>query len=493
MNNSIQYFLENGIPGLEKIKKDFFTDPVCFDEYIEKVKGIVLDFGCHIISEVLEECNTLLEESLKRRLHWHIKDRSQKNIMSPVGMLSFTRTRFKNKETKETVYLLDRVLGLLPHARMSDGVEAALLEEAVQTSYEKAGKEACPGECVSRETVMRHVRRLEIPAKSQEEPAVKKKTRILYVEADEDHAVLQFHKKKGDIKRFKGHADNNQIVKLVYVHEGYTDSGMDRKELKNVVYFGGLYRGKDNEKLWNEVKKYTGKQYVLGETEKIYFQSDVGAWMKKGIETLEADFVLDGFHIQKYIRRMARLAGGTEETREENRKKIQGCLEEGSRKKLEGWIVQVKTGMAEKDQKKLEESWKYIKNNWQGIRRRVKKEENINGSSTESHISHVLSSRLSSRPVGWCMEGMDKMAQLRVYWKNGGGMDRLVQYQKEKKIKEKTEEEICFSAAEMITWEKKHRKANGKYIEALRAGISNQISAKIFFNTAIAGLQGCIY
>ncbi len=437
MNNSIQYFLENGIPGLEKIKKDFFTDPVCFDEYIEKVKGIVLDFGCHIISEVLEECNTLLEESLKRRLHWHIKDRSQKNIMSPVGMLSFTRTRFKNKETKETVYLLDRVLGLLPHARMSDGVEAALLEEAVQTSYEKAGKEACPGECVSRETVMRHVRRLEIPAKSQEEPAVKKKTRILYVEADEDHAVLQFHKKKGDIKRFKGHADNNQIVKLVYVHEGYTDSGMDRKELKNVVYFGGLYRGKDNEKLWNEVKKYTGKQYVLGETEKIYFQSDVGAWMKKGIETLEADFVLDGFHIQKYIRRMARLAGGTEETREENRKKIQGCLEEGSRKKLEGWIVQVKTGMAEKDQKKLEESWKYIKNNWQGIRRRVKKEENINGSSTESHISHVLSSRLSSRPVGWCMEGMDKMAQLRVYWKNGGGMHRLVQYQKEKKLKKK--------------------------------------------------------
>ena len=48
------------------------------------------------------------------------------------------------------------------------------------------------------------------------------------------------------------------------------------------------------------------------------------------------------------------------------------------------------------------------------------------------------------------------------------------------KIKEKTEEEICFSAAEMITWEKKHRKANGKYIEALRAGISNQISDKIF-------------
>jgi len=403
-------------------------------------------------------------------------------------MLSFTRTRFKNKETKETAYLLDRVLGLLPHARMSDGVKAAILEEAVQTSYEKAGKEACPGECVSRETVMRHVHSLEIPAKSQEEPALKKEAGTLYIEADEDHAALQFHKKKGDIKRFKGHADNTQIVKLVYIHEGYTDVGKRRKELKNAVYFGGLYRGKDNGKLWDEVKKYTGSHYVPEEIKKIYFQSDGGAWMKKGIETLGAEFVLDGFHIQKYIRRMARLAGGTEETKEENRKKIQEWLEEGSRKKLEGWVVQTKTGMAEKDQKKLEESWKYIKNNWQGIRRRVKKEENINGSSTESHISHVLSSRLSSRPAGWCMEGMDKMAQLRVYWKNGGDMHRLVQYQKEKKITEKTEEEICFSATEMLAWEKRHRKTNGKYIEALRAGISSQISAKIFFNTAIAGL-----
>ena len=404
------------------------------------------------------------------------------------NFLSFTRTRFKNKETKETVYLLDRVLGLFPHARMSDGVEAALLEEAVQTSYEKAGKEACPGECVSRETVMRHVRRLEIPAKSQEEPAVKKKTRILYAEADEDHAVLQFHKKKGDIKRFNGHADNKQIVKLVYVHEGYTDSGMDRKELKNVVYFGGLYRGKDNGKLWNEVKEYIGKHYGTEETEKIYFQSDGGAWMKKGLETLGADFVLDGFHVQKYIRRIARLAGETEEGMKENRKKIQVWIEKGSRKELERWAVQIKTGMKEKDQKKLEESLKYIKNNWQGIRRRVKNKESINGSSTESHISHVLSSRLSSRPKGWCMEGLDKMAQLRVYWKNGGSLLGLVKYQKEEKITEKTEEEKYFSATEMVTWEKKHRKTNGKYIEALRAGISSQISAKVFFNASIAGL-----
>jgi len=37
---------------------------------------------------------------------------------------------------------------------------------------------------------------------------------------------------------------------------GYTDVEGKRKKLKNAVYFGGLYRGKDNGRLWDEVKKY---------------------------------------------------------------------------------------------------------------------------------------------------------------------------------------------------------------------------------------------
>lgn len=488
MNNSIQYFIKNVIPELEKIKKDFFNNPACFDEYIEMVKNIILDFACHIVSEVLEECNTLLEESLKRKLYWQIKDHGKKNIMSPVGILSFTHTRFQNKETGETTYLLDRIVGFGAHARMSDGVKADLLEEAVQTSYEKAGQMGCPGEYVSRETVMRHVRETETPAKSDENPGEKKKVKYLYVEADEDHIALQFHEKKGDIKCFKGHADNIQIVKLVYVHEGYTDEDGKRKELKNVAYFGGLYRGKDNEKLWNEVKEYIEKQYEMEGIEKIYFQSDGGAWMKKGVEIPGAKFVLDEFHIQQYIRRMARFSGDTEETREKNKKQIQEWIENGSKKQLEEWVEKIKENLAEKSLKKLEETWKYIKNNWQGIRNRIKKEEGVIGSSTESHISHILSARLSSRPGGWCMEGADKIAQLRIYWKNGGDMLEIVRCQKEERITEKTEEEKYFSSSEIIAWEKKHSKANGKYIEALQASINSQISAKIFFNASIAGL-----
>lgn len=90
-----------------------------------------------------------------------------------------------------------------------------------------------------------------------------------------------------------------------------------------MVYFGGLYRGKDNEKLWREVKEYIERQYETEYIEKIYFQSDGGGWMKKGIDILGAESVLDEFHIRKYIRKMIRLGGGATE---EDRKKAEETL-----------------------------------------------------------------------------------------------------------------------------------------------------------------------
>lgn len=480
MRNSIQHFIKNGIPELEKIRINFFKDPSCINECIEKIIQIVLEQVCIFISFMLEEYNTLLEESMKRQMHWQIKDRATKSILTSAGTVTFTHTRFKNKETGETAYLLDRLMGWESHARISGDAKARILGEAVQSSYEKAGKALPVTDCVCKETVMRHVRNTSIPSKEEEKVIEKKKVKYLYVEADEDHAALQFHEKKGDIKRFKGHADNCQIVKLVYLHEGYKDTDGKRMELKNVVYFGGVYKGKDNEKLWKEVKAYIEKNY---EAEKIYFYSDGGAWMKKGVEILGAELALDGFHIQEYIRRMALAGGGVEE----NMEKLEEWVKNGKKRKLEEWAEEKIEKAGEKEKKRLEQSWKYIKNNWKGIKKRIQKGEGITGSSTESHVSHVFSSRISSRPMGWCRDGLSHLAKLRIYWKNGGDMLVLPDCTEEKEPEEK-EEEQYLSSSEILSWEKKHAQTNGKYIEALQASVSHQISAKIFFNASIAGL-----
>ncbi len=62
----------------------------------------------------------------------------------------------------------------------------------------------------------------------------------------------------------------------------------------------------------------------------------------------------------------------------------------------------------------------------------------------------MLSARMSSRPMGWCREGADSLSRIRIYWKNGGDMLKLVQMQKEKGEEERKEEEKYFSAGEML-------------------------------------------
>ena len=152
MNNIIQYFSENGIEELEKIKLNFLKDPSHFEVCVMKVLGIFLKMACILISERLEECNTMLEASLKRQSCWHIKDRCKKSILTPDGTVYFTHTCFINKKTKETAYLLDRIMGWKPHTRLSDGVKTRILEAAAQCT--------------------------------------RKKVKYLYVEADENHIAL---------------------------------------------------------------------------------------------------------------------------------------------------------------------------------------------------------------------------------------------------------------------------------------------------------------
>ena len=482
MYNSIQHFVKYGIPQLEETQKTFMENPSLLGECAVQVKQIMLELGCQILSEIVEECNTMLEDSVKRKLHWQIKDRSEKHLLTSLGSISFTHTRFEHKTTGETAYLLDRILGLSPHARLSEDVKASLLEEAAQSSYEKASQLSGGEGRVSRETVMRHVHRIHAPSYKKEDSGVKRRVKYLYVEADEDHIALQFHKKKGDIKRWKGHGDNGQIVKLVYVHEGYEETERKRKQLKEVVYFGGLYSGKENEKLWREVKEYIEGRYDREAIERIYFQSDGGSWMKKGIEMLGGSYVVDEFHMKKYVKRMIRVTG--EEGQEEE---VLKYLERGERKKLKEWAEEKGKGLEEKKRKRLEESVGYLAKNWKGIRMRIKREEGVMGSSTESHISHVLSARMSSRPMGWSKEGAGKLSELRIYWKNGRKVEELLRAEKEE---ERKEEDRVYSAQDMIKWEKRSRKRNGKYVEALQATVSRQTGMKMYFQAAITGICG---
>ena len=422
----------------------------------------------------------MLEDSVKRRRTWQIKDRGRKSLLTSIGSISFTRTRFRNKTTGRSVCLLDQLMELSPHVRISRDAEAVILNEAADVSYQKAGSRISPFEPVSRETVLRHVHKAESPLRPEGGKQETREVPYLYVEADEDHAALQYLQKKGDVKRWNGIGNNGRNVKLVYVHEGHEEDG-NRHTLKHAVYFGGVYDGEGNETLWNEVETYINQTYNRDSLRAIYFQSDGGNWMKKGMKRLNAEFVLDEFHLKKYTGRLVRLTG---EEREKT-KELEGWIRDGKRKRLEEWVKEWETKLDEKGKKKLDENWGYLKRNWEGIRRRVRSGEGVLGSSTEGHVSHVFSSRMSSRLMGWSRKGADQMARIRVYRNNGGDFRKM---EKRKEETGRAEEERVFSAEEMLKWERQTRKRDGIYIERIQAHLSRNTAKKLYFQTSLSGI-----
>lgn len=114
MLNSIQHFTENGIPQLEEIMKKFMQNPADLNQFVDQVKQVMLEFGCHIVSETLEECNTMLEESVKRKISWQIKDRAERTLLTSLGQLRFSRTRFTHKKSGKPRTCWIRCLVCLP-------------------------------------------------------------------------------------------------------------------------------------------------------------------------------------------------------------------------------------------------------------------------------------------------------------------------------------------------------------------------------------------
>ena len=138
--------------------------------------------------------------------------------------------------------------------------------------------------------------------------------------------------------------------------------------------------------------------------------------------------------------------------------------------------------------KRKEEAKAYSLPNWTAAKIRLKHKDGVKGSSTEGHVSHVLSSRMSSRPMGWSVLGATKMAQLRAYYLNGGDMLELVRYQERKLPQAAGAEYNILSSTQIITSEKNRHGELGKYTERITHSLSLHNKKTIYFNAHIWGL-----
>ena len=456
MITSIQHFCENGVKRLTDIFKTYTDDLTRIAEMVYGVTDEVTRLGCSMIAEEWESYDELLRERKDLRQGWYIVRRDETSLLTSLGEVVYHKTLFKNTATGESCYLLDQLMGLEHHARITEDAEARILKEASESSYRKGGMNASiNGGAISKEAVMNKLHRLEFPAL---EAGEKKELKRLYIDADEDHVALQYLEHKGDIRKPR---TNTVMPRIIYVYEGVESDEGGRPRLINPRYFGGVYDGQEEvSRFWREVLDYLNEAYDMDAVERIYINGDGAAWIRTGEKIIpKSRFALDKYHMHKYI--MA-ATSHLEDSAEDARSEIYRAIHRKKKWMAEGVFERI-LGMTEKETKRkaVEQAKAYILGNWPGIMLSMKSKDSNVRCSAEGHVSHVYADRMSSRPLGWCRTGADKMSRLRIYRQNEGNMLELVRFQKKELRQVTGAKEIIYSATEMLRMENANRRKLG--------------------------------
>lgn len=444
MYNSIQHFMDKGVEKLEKVVKDFMNEKeMCMGEFVESIMDELKGLGRNIIGETIEEIDQAYRTSAHRKERYFIERKNDENsFMSTCGEIKYCRTYFKSKEDGSYVYLADETCGITKNMRKSEDVTVEIIKHANESSYRLSGEHAVSTEdVISKQAVMKEVHELEIPAVVVPEGWQKKQKKIIYINADEDHVALQFNKKKGDLKKNENGRKSNTIEpKLVCIFEGIEEVSETRNRLINKYTISGVY--KKSTEIWEDVLEYIDKMYDEAYIEKIYIMGDGASWIRTGVDVLgsKCTFVLDKFHLNQAIRRaISHLGDSAEDMLDDIRDAI--CFEEKeSLRETFDKIRDVTESEAKREQ--IRRTRVYIINNWDAVIRPNTDRDARVGCSAEGQVSHLLSSRLSSRPMGWSETGVDKVSRLRAYMSNNREkVYDLLKY-REEKVARKLSEEI---------------------------------------------------
>ena len=200
---SLEYAIENGLKA----------EGAKLTEELHKT-------GIRMIEETLSYLDEMINESEARKLSWVVDRHETKQLITSLGSVNYSKSLFKNKKSGKRSYIIDLVMGMDPHERMTEDAEARMLQEAVQTSYRRGGEETSVLDKVSKQTVMKKIHALQFPAED-EVLAEKKSVKVLYIDADEDHISLQYKDKKGDFTNFFTLPGDRQELRLRAVQYFY--------------------------------------------------------------------------------------------------------------------------------------------------------------------------------------------------------------------------------------------------------------------------------
>jgi len=377
----------------EKLKSEF---NIFFSGKQTDIDAAESFFGSRIAEAVLQllqayyeqQDQRLLEDKAGRKQSGLSVERhgDKREVLTLFGRLEYSRTYYK-KASGGYEYPIDELAGVEAYERISEGVALSLVNASCQMSYAKASRYVTD-EHVSRQTVMNKIRAANPQQKTVERRAVPE----LHIDADEDHVNLQTGK--------------STIVPLVSVYEGIEHHGK-RGVCKNVFHISEY--GNSIASLWEQVSDEIERRYDLANA-KIYLHGDGAAWIRQGLEYLpNCKFVLDRYHKNKAIKQA--LSGIDRMAASQYEHHIRKALDECDRDKLMAIRDTLLSRYPDRE-KTIRENMNYLLDNFEAIAITKQDAASLNGGCTEPHVSHVLSARLSSRPMGWSKETLTKFVPI---------------------------------------------------------------------------------
>lgn len=364
-----------------------------FAELVKRTKEAVDKLGSELVGKIVE----LTDELYNKRRDKHaivIRNYKRRNLISELGELTLNRRLYYDKKAGKYFFAADEMLDIEKYSRIESGLKVKLISNAAQSSYGKACRLAANR--VSAQSVSNILRRIPDASLTVQASGFKK-VDALYIEADEDHIHLRNGK--------------SAEVKLVYVYEGRRESSRNRVELVGAKYFASA----GGSEIWLAVADYVALQYAVPYGN-IRISGDGANWIKGGLEMFPgATYKIDKFHVYKSV---TDACGGDRKFR----KQVIESIKNDDRNA----VLKLYTArwLGEQDNKskrgRVADSLAYLDNNFDEIDL-----TSAYSCSAEGHVSHVLSDRMSSRPMAWSVKGADKMARLRAFFFNGGDFRSL--------------------------------------------------------------------
>ena len=383
----MQTMIENMLEKFKGEIEEFFSQSETSieqaeDYFVSRVSQVVTE----LMSSYYEQVDhALLNDRQGRREAGLLVERKghPRKVLTRLGNVMYRRTYYRRKDGTYC-HPVDEIAGIAAYERVSGGVSLALVEAARELSYAKSSQVVTDG-AVSRQTVLNKVRQ----SKARKETVARQQVPVIHVDADEDHVRLQ--------------TGGSTIAPLISGYEGIEKQGK-RGVCKNIFHISEY--GKKPDELWEEFLAELERRYDLEGT-RIYLHGDGAPWIRKGLEWLpNSTFVLDRYHVNKALK--AAVAGIERKSGTQYKHLLRKALEEGD----QDFFLSIRDSLLlrwPEHEETIRKNTDYLFQHFDAIHLWYVDPEAACGGATEPHVSHILSARLSTRPMAWSKETLAKL------------------------------------------------------------------------------------